>query len=91
VSLAVLLAVILASALAAGLVVAMAYRNGTPKAWNGVAVFAVGLIVMGYGALEELLSHLGTTGASSRAWVAIACGLLVAVGGVAYVRRERPR
>jgi hypothetical protein len=91
VPLAVLLAVILAASLAGGLVVAMAYRNGTSRAWNGVAVFAVGMIVMAYGALEELLTRLGTSGAGSRAWVAIALGLVVALGGAAYVRWERPR
>jgi hypothetical protein len=91
VSLAVLLAVILIATLAAGLVVAMAYRRGTPRAWNAVAVFAVGLIVMAYGALELLLTHVGTSGVGSRAWIAIAAGMAVAAGAVVLVLWERPR
>lgn len=89
--LAFLLAVLAAASFAAAGVVAMAYRRGTPRAWNAVAIFAIGVIIAAYGALEELLCRLGSGCTGSRSWAAITAGLLIAGCGVAYGFWERVR
>jgi hypothetical protein len=91
VHLAVLLLILAGMAAAAGMVIAAAYRRGTPRAWNAVAIFAVGLIITAYGGLELMLAHLGTSGSGSRSYIAVIAGLAVAACGLAYGFWPRPR
>ena len=52
---AVTLAVIVALVACGMLAVGLAYRAGGPRAWNALAVYAVGGVVSGYGLLIQLL------------------------------------
>jgi hypothetical protein len=88
---AVLLLVIVVVALAAAGVVAMAYRRDTPRAWNAVAIFAVGMVIAAYGALIQMLEAHGADRQGQGPRVALAAGLAIAACGFLLGLRQRDR
>jgi hypothetical protein len=59
---------------------ALAYRVGTPRAWNAVGVYALGGIAAGYGLLDPLLCRaVDGPCNSTTAWVVAAVGGAVAL------------
>jgi hypothetical protein len=68
----------IAALLASGmLAVGLAYRADRPRAWNAVAVYAVGGVVSGYGLLIELLGQ--------GALPAVMVGGLISVAALGYL------
>jgi hydrogenase/urease accessory protein HupE len=69
---------VIAALLASGmLAVGLAYRAGRPRAWNAVAVYAVGGVISGYGLLIELLGE--------DALPAVMVGALISVAALGYL------
>jgi hypothetical protein len=69
---------VIVALLASGmLAVGLAYRAGEARAWNAVAVYAVGGVVSGYGLLVELLGD--------HAIPAVVVGALISVAALGYL------
>jgi hypothetical protein len=65
--------------------VALAYRCGDRLSWAGVATFAAGGVVFGYGQLDRLLCSAAQTCSGSRPGAVAAVGGAVALGAYAFL------